>query len=233
MQSEPLPMKETVILAHRANLAGPHSVGENSLAACAAALRAGFGLETDLRRDGEGRYYISHDPALRTKENALESYTELFREFPQAELAINIKELGYETALVDLMQSGRLGSRSFYFDFELLEPATPGLAQRKIRTLPDADSVRLASRLSDRREDMAQCLSIPAEIIWADEFDSLWLTGCEVQRVHEAGRLFYVISPEIHGFDRDARLRRWKDFRAWHVDGLCTDYPLEARDFFD
>ena len=68
--------------------------------------------------------------------------------------------------------------------------------------------------------------------VWADEFDSLWLTGREVERVRAAGRLFYVISPEIHGFEHDAMLRRWKDFRAWHVDGVCTDYALEAREFF-
>ncbi len=48
----------TTILAHRANLTGPHSVLENSLAACANALAEGFGLETDLRRDSTGPFYI-------------------------------------------------------------------------------------------------------------------------------------------------------------------------------
>src|SRR5580698_8618102 len=101
----------TNILAHRANLAGPHSVVENSLEACARALEAGFGLETDLRRDATGAFYISHDPHPRSPENSLEAYTELFRRHPAAELAINVKELGYESALVDLMNSGKLGQR--------------------------------------------------------------------------------------------------------------------------
>src|SRR5580698_7044326 len=126
----------TAILAHRANLTGPHSVLENSLAACAGALAEGFGLETDLRRDASGAFYVSHDPGPRTLENSLETFTELFRQYPGAELAINVKELGYETALIELMNSGRLGQRSFYFDFELLEPRTPGAAQRKIKSLP-------------------------------------------------------------------------------------------------
>jgi glycerophosphoryl diester phosphodiesterase len=222
----------TSILAHRANLAGPHSVVENSLEACARALEAGFGLETDLRRDAAGAFYISHDPHPRTAANSLEAYTELFAKFPSAELAINVKELGYETALVELMKSGRLGKRAFYFDFELLEPATPGGAQRKIKSLPGGADIRMASRLSDHGETLAQCLSIPGEIVWADEFDKLWLTAQEAEMVRAAGRRLFVISPELHGFDAAARKRRWADFRAWGVDGVCTDYALEAREFF-
>jgi glycerophosphoryl diester phosphodiesterase len=222
----------TMILAHRANLTGPHSVVENSLAACKGALEAGFGLETDLRRDPAGRFYISHDPHPRSAANSLEAFTELFRQHPAAELAINVKELGYEPALIELMNSGRLGQKSFYFDFELLEPKTPGAAQRKIKSLPDSSRIRLASRLSDRQEPLAQCLSIPGSIVWADEFDSLWLTADDVRQVQAAGRLFYVISPELHGFDHQARKRRWQDFKSWKVDGICTDYPLEAKEIF-
>ena len=222
----------TSILAHRANLAGPHSVVENSLDACARALEAGFGLETDLRRDASGGYYISHDPHPRTTANSLEAYAELFAKHPTAELAINVKELGYEAALVELMKSGRLGARAFYFDFELLEPATPGAAQRTIKSLPGGAGIRLASRLSDHGETLAQCLSIPGEIVWADEFDKLWLTAQEAEMVRAASRRLFVISPELHGFDAAARKRRWQDFKNWGVDGVCTDYALEARDFF-
>jgi glycerophosphoryl diester phosphodiesterase len=222
----------TAILAHRANLNGPNPPEENSPAACARALAEGFGLETDLRRDANGAFYISHDAQPRTPENALENFTELFRKHPDAELAINVKELGYETELISLMNSGRLGKRSFYFDFELLEPKTPGAAQRKIKSLPNSANVRLASRLSDRNEPLAQCLSIPAEIVWGDEFDRLWLTEAEVRAIKQAGRLLYMISPEIHRFDMETTRRRWADFKAWGVDGLCTDFPLEAQKYF-
>ena len=222
----------TTILAHRANLTGPHSVAENSLAACARALELGFGLETDLRRDANGAFYISHDAHPKTAENSLEAYTELFRKYPEAELAINVKELGYEAELVELMKSGRLGARSFYFDFELLEPKSPGAAQKKLKSLPGGASVRVASRLSDRNEPLTQCLAIPAEVVWGDEFDRLWLTEKEAKQVRAAGRLLYMISPEIHGFDLAAMRRRWQDFKDWGVDGVCTDYALEAQEFF-
>jgi len=222
----------TAILAHRANLAGPRSVAENSIEACSRALELGFGLETDLRRDASGAFYISHDPQPRTALNCFEAYSDLFKSFPAAALAINVKELGYEEALVGLMISGRLGAGSFYFDFELLEPGTPGNAQRKLKSLPNGDRVRLASRLSDRGEPVVQCLSIPAEVVWGDEFDRLWLTGSEAMQVHAAGRQLFMISPEIHGFDLPATRRRWQDFKDWGVAGVCTDYPIEARRFF-
>lgn len=219
-------------MAHRANLTGPRSVAENSLAACTKALQLGFGLETDLRRDVAGQFYISHDAHPRTAENSLEGYSKLFSEHPEAELAINVKELGYEGALIELMSSGRLGKSCFYFDFELLQLKHPGSAQRRIRSLPGGNQTRLASRLSDHNENMAQCLSIPGEVVWADEFDSLWLSEQVVKSVKEAGRLFYVISPEIHGFDLQTTRKRWQDFKSWHIDGICTDYALEAKEFF-
>ena len=222
----------TTILAHRANLTGPRSALENSLAACVRALEMGFGLETDLRREASGAFYISHDLGPRTPENRLEPYTDLFHKYPRAELAINVKELGYEAELIALMQSGGLGARSFYFDFELLEPKTPGAAQKKLKSLPGGMVVRVASRLSDRNEPLAQCLSIPGEVVWGDEFDKLWLTASEAKQVHASLRWLYVISPEIHGFDLATMRSRWQDFKEWGVDGVCTDFAIEAKEFF-
>jgi hypothetical protein len=144
---------------------------------------------------------------------------------------MNVKELGYEDALIALQARGALGQSSYYFDFELLEPASPGQAQRRLRQLPGGAQTKLASRLSDRGEPLAQTLSIPAQVVWADEFDSLWLTADHVRKVHDAGRQFYAISPELHGFSADDRRRRWADFQAWGVDGLCTDFPVEAAEF--
>lgn len=220
------------ILAHRGNLGGPAPERENRSETIEAALSEGFGIETDLRRAGSGRFYIAHDPGAWSEATDFAAFSRLFRSFRDRTVAMNIKELGYEAELIALQEEGALGNRSFYFDFELLEPNQPGAAQRVIRALPGGNPVRLAARLSDRGERLSCCLAIPAEIVWADEFDTLWLTGDVVDAVHGAGRLFYAISPELHGFDDETRLRRWREFKAWGIDGLCTDYPLAARDVF-
>ena len=220
------------ILAHRANVHGPKPAQENSLTATRRALEMGFGIETDLRRDARGRFYIAHDPQPWSEVNDFKQFAALFREFPECVIAMNVKELGYEEDLIKLQNSGDLGKKTFYFDFELLEPKTPGSAQRRIRGLQGGGQTVIASRLSDRSEPMEQCLSIPAQIVWADEFDSLWLERKAVEQIHASGRKFYAISPELHGFSEAERLRRWREFKDWGVDGLCTDYALSAREFF-
>jgi glycerophosphoryl diester phosphodiesterase len=221
-----------VILAHRANLEGPNPKLENSLAATQRALELGFGVETDLRRDENRQFYISHDLQPRTQENDFYLFSELFQKFNDRVVAMNVKELGCEKDLVSLQISGAMGRHSFYFDFELLEPTTPGRTQKMMQALSDGDSIGLASRLSDRNESLEQCLSIPANIVWADEFDSLWLTRKHIEAVHAADRQVYVISPEIHGFKKAAQLQRWQEFKEWGVDGICTDDSLEAQTFF-
>jgi glycerophosphoryl diester phosphodiesterase len=222
----------TAILAHRGNLRGPAPLTENTLSAAAEALDMGFGLETDLRSNGDRRFYIAHDLQPWTPANSLDNFAKLFRQRQGCCIAINIKELCEATDLISLQLSGQFGSDSFYFDFELLEPNQRGYSQRLIRTLPLGDQVRLASRLSDRDEPLEGCLSIPANIVWADEFDSLWLTARHRDAVRDSNRLFYVISPELHGFGEAMMLKRWADFKEWKIDGLCTDYPIAAREFF-
>src|SRR6266481_5970705 len=125
-----------IILAHRGNLEGPNPAAENSLAAMRRALELGSGVETDLRRAPDGKFYIAHDPGPRTSVNDFMQFASLFEAFPDRPVAMNVKELGYEGDLITLQASGRLGARSFYFDFELLEPATPGRTQRLIAGLP-------------------------------------------------------------------------------------------------
>jgi glycerophosphoryl diester phosphodiesterase len=222
----------TAILAHRGNLRGPVPLSENTATTTATALKLGFGLEIDLRRDGAGRFYIAHDAQPWTRANDLDQFTRQFAQHGDRCIAINAKELGYAAELISLQLSGRFGSNSFYFDFELLEPEQRGYTQRLIRDLPQGGRVRLASRLSDRGEPLATCLSIPADIVWADEFDSFWLTEQDRTAVRDAGRLFYVISPELHGFNEAMMMKRWADFKEWKIDGLCTDYPIAARQFF-
>jgi glycerophosphoryl diester phosphodiesterase len=222
----------TDILAHRANVDGPKPALENSFAAMRDALELGFGIETDLRRDSQRRFYIAHDPQPRTDENDFGKFAALFRKFPERTIAMNVKELGYEADIIALQKSGDLGGNSFYFDFELLERQSPGHAQRLIQKLTGGENISMAARLSDHGESLERCLSIPANVVWADEFDLLWLTRKEVEAVQAAGRKFYAISPELHGFDETVRLKRWHHFKDWKIDGLCTDYALSARQFF-
>lgn len=227
-----MPLPKPIILAHRGDLRGPDRATENTVDAYSEALEAGFCLEIDVRREPSGTFYISHDPVPARPGLALDLFEPHFRAHPGRTVAVNVKELGYEPALAELVLTGTFGNDAFLFDFELLEPVMPGRAQRLIRSIPTCAGVRLASRLSDRDEPLEQALAIPGEVVWADEFDAFWLTEEHVRAVHQAKRLFFVVSPELHGFPKTACLRRWADLKSWGVDGICTDFALEARAFF-
>jgi len=217
-----------VLLAHRGNVRGPAGRAENSLGLIREALGFGFGIETDIRRTDDGRFYISHDRQNCPEPPLADQHACSWCQSPDLPIALNIKELGYEAELLAFLAGHGVLQQVFLFDMEMLEQ-TQGETARLFRSLHP--TVRLAARVSDRGgETIEQALSIEcAQIIWLDEFDSLWLRQPDIRRLKEAGKVLYAISPEIHGFPLEVAQRRWVEFAVWGVDGICTDWPIEAR----
>jgi glycerophosphoryl diester phosphodiesterase len=212
-----------IILSHRGNLAGPCPPLENRLPSIRAALDCGWGIETDIRRDNDGRFYISHGARPSAHETPAEDFFALFRAYPHATIALNIKESGSEEALIDLLGREEMARQTFLFDMELIEQQ-PGTTARLFRALNPA--VRIAARVSDRNEFISEALDIDvASIIWLDEFDGPYFTEADIRRLKEAGRSVYAVSPDLHGKPAEDCRRRWRDFIRWGVDGICTDYP--------
>ena len=213
------------ILAHRGNVGGPCPATENSVPAIAAALSHGWGIEIDIRRDAAGRFYIAHD-ALRDggpPPTPADDVCVLLRRHPRATVALNIKERGYERALLAYLRTQRVLEQVFLFDMELIEPVA-GASAAHFHAL-DRD-VRLAARVSDRAEPAARALGIAAAgIIWLDEFDGAWATAGDVRLMKGAGRRVFAVSPELHGRSLEAARHRWEALVACGVDGICTDYP--------
>ena len=216
------------ILAHRGNIDGP-CADENALSSMRVALERGWGIETDIRHEGRGRFYISHDRRPVPEGRSADAFCSLFRQFPEATIALNVKELGAERQLLGYLARQQVIDQVFLFDMELIEDV-PGTTARTLRCCHP--TVRLAARASDRGEPVDQALRITdASICWIDEFDSAWCTAADVQRLQAAGRTVYAVSPDLHRHSlRDTR-DRWDDFIRWGVDGVCTDYPaaLEER----
>jgi glycerophosphoryl diester phosphodiesterase len=212
-----------IILSHRANVAGRRPSMENSVPAVRAALAEGWGLETDIRRAADGRFYISHDRQSHADGYLADGIWALIRAVPQTTVALNIKELGDEAALIAYLTEQQVLDRVFLFDMELIEPRA-GETARRFREL--APSVRVAARVSDRGESLDRALSIDAaSVIWLDEFDGPWCTAADVRRLRGAGRTIHAVSPDLHGAPYAQSRARWLDFIAWGVDGICTDYP--------
>jgi glycerophosphoryl diester phosphodiesterase len=212
-----------IILAHRGNIGGPDPQRENSLGLLGEALARGFGLETDVRYSPGQGFYISHDPIAPSADSLLTVHAALWRRFPAATIALNVKELGQERALVEALKTLGVASQVFLFDMELLE-SRAGETARLVRRFDAA--VRLAARVSDRNEPVERALGIEAaSAVWLDEFDGPWATEETVLRLKDAGKTVYAVSPELHGASLREASARWRDFARWGVDGICTDWP--------
>ena len=214
------------ILAHRGYRDGPDPARENALGAVVDCLAAGWGLEIDIRRTPGGRFYVSHERLAESDPPPADPYFEAIRTHRTAPVALNVKELGYESELVAYLRRAGVLDRLFLFDMELLED-NAGMTARRLR---EADpDVQIAARVSDRGESIARALSIDvAQVIWLDEFDRLWATEADIAALKAAHKTVYAISPEVHGFPEADMLARWTQFAAWGVDGICTDYPARA-----
>ncbi|MGE0813465.1 MAG: hypothetical protein AB7O28_16055 [Vicinamibacterales bacterium] len=218
-----------VVLAHRGNARGPDPAGENRLPAIASALARGWGLEIDIRRAADGRFYVAHDPQPSADVMPAGAVCAALRRHPRAAVALNLKELGDEAALLAFLDAEGVTRQVCLFDMELLEPV-PGATARALRALHP--TVALAARVSDRDEPIVRALAVEAAAtIWLDEFDGPWTTAADVARLKRAGRVVWAVSPDLHGRPLAEAERRWLDFLAWGVDGICTDYPeaLQAR----
>lgn len=210
-------------------MAGPDPTHENRLARVGDALAAGYGLETDVRYAAGQGFYISHDLAMPTGQSLLAAHCALWRRHPDAIIALNVKELGQERALLEALNALRVVPQLFLFDMELIEPQA-GETARLYRRFDAA--VTIAARVSDRGEPLERALAIEvARAIWLDEFDGPWATAETVARLKAAGKAVYAVSPELHGRSLGEAEARWRDFAAWGVDGICTDWParLAAR----
>jgi glycerophosphoryl diester phosphodiesterase len=221
-------MRPIQILAHRGNMRGPNRAFENTLGAVSEALECGFGIETDIRLDPLDGLYISHDSHPVNEGNAFSAHANLWRKHPSALIAVNIKELGYESQLLQSFEEQAVLRQLFLFDMELIE-AVPGATAGKLPQLNP--SVALAARVSDRSEPIAQALAISvANNVWLDEFDTPWADRVGVQTLKAAGRNVYAVSPDLHGYPLEQSILRWHDMLAWGVDGICTDWPLLLRE---
>ncbi len=220
-----------IIVCHRYLLQGKLGV-DNLFSQLEACVENGFTFfETDIRRLPSGEFYISHDEQkIITEENDANRHL-AFWKAKGLNVALNIKELGYDEALVRFLEKHDVIGQVFLFDFDIdfLGAAPQSYINNIHRLNPD---LACAVRISDRNESIDRAMSVKNfKIIWLDEFDSLWVKAEDMERLKLAGKTVYCVAPDLHGFEHDKVVQRFKDFTQWKADGICTDYGLELREF--
>lgn len=196
---------------------------QNSYQSFEEAIKNGFGIETDIR-DHNSELIISHDmPQGKGGFITLNNFLEIYKQNKSSLiLALNIKADGLSN---HLSKSLELFNINNYFVFDMSIPDSLSYYNQ---------SINFYTRQSEHEQKPV--LYVESCGVWLDEFNSSWINA-DILKFHHANRKgICIVSPELHGRDHKSR---WKEYKKIVYDNpeidinLCTDYPLEARSYFE
>jgi len=215
------------ILAHRGSWTDLKD--RNSLFSLSKALENGFGIETDVR-DHNGELVISHDIPTEDHillDHFLSKYNEITNHLSRKPfLALNIKADGLCSKLKKSIETFKIDN---YFVFDMSFPDTLHYLN---------EGLKVFLRQSEFEE-------LPLNVteydgIWLDQFKSDWFENDLVLGHLVKGKKVCIVSPELHSRDY---LMQWNNLKTDKILSeqspennsfmLCTDFPFEARRYFD
>lgn len=205
------------LIAHRGYWLEPAE--KNTAEAFERALSMGFGIETDFR-DLNGTLVVSHDVPTEGVMTA-EAFARLFRANPvSAPMALNIKADGLYALIAEFITQCPMPD---HFVFDMSVPDARGYLSQNIPVY---------TRLSEY--ETAPSFLEQSVGVWLDAFESEWYELKVIDDLLAKGKKVAIVSPELH---RRPHKELWERLRAHglHRDvnvSLCTDFPLDAKDFF-
>ena len=206
------------IIAHRG--CWIKSSEKNTLNAFSRALDHGFGIETDFR-DFNGELVVSHD-VPNSNSIKIQDFIVLLQSITViGPMALNIKSDGLYPLIKDLITKLNLSN---YFVFDMSVPDIRGYL---------AADIPVFTRLSEY-ETVPSFLN-ESRGIWLDAFNSEWYDDKIIQALLAINKQVVIVSPELHS---RSHLDLWKflkdnNFHKYDLVSLCTDFPFEAREYFN
>jgi glycerophosphoryl diester phosphodiesterase len=203
------------ILAHRGYWKTARE--QNTLAALAAALERGWGVETDIR-DYRGGLVISHDPAGEGAPGFEELLSVCGRlaSAPGPLLALNVKADGLYLLWPETLAP--FGPEN-YFLFDASVPEQYVYLKRGFRVFTRS------SEFEPRPAFLEESAGV-----WLDQFTDSGHILKALDPLLAAGREVAVVSPELHGRDHRELWAALAERKGRLC--LCTDKPDEAEAYF-
>jgi len=205
------------ILAHRGFWL--KSDEKNTIPSFERALSSGYGIETDVR-DCNGVLKISHDmPDVETLDFA--AFLSLCHQHNNLTLALNIKSDGLQVPLRAMLAKYEITE---YFLFDESVPNA---------LVSYSKGLKIFTRQSEY--EVHPTLYEESRGVWMDEFNRHWIVRSAIEQHLQNKKQVCIVSPELHG---RCHLPVWEEYQdVAKASGsqlfLCTDYPDEARRFFD
>lgn len=208
-----------IVLSHRGYWKETHE--KNLPVAFERTFSLGFGTETDIR-DYKGELVISHDIAdekcISVKE-MFEIYNKYDNTLP---LALNIKADGLQAKLKELLEEYKIIN---YFVFDMSVP--DGLQYLKY-------NIKAFTRESEYEK--IPTFYNDACGIWLDEFLGHWIDKEVIEKHIHNNKQICIVSPDLHKREYKKEWQHYKEIeKELGIDNLmiCTDYPEEAKEFFN
>ena len=194
-------------------------VPSNSPQAIRSALELGFGIESDLR-DYCGKLVVSHNIAAAESQEAGEVFEWLSEFQDQYCFAINIKADGLKDLLGQELERCKLAN---YFTFDMSIPQMVEFREQGLTYFTRQSEVE---PIPVMYEDAAG--------VWIDGFwGEEWITEGLLAEHIRRGKMVCLVSPDLH---KRPHLDLWGRLSSFDIDFnqilLCTDHPLQAREFF-
>jgi glycerophosphoryl diester phosphodiesterase len=204
------------ILSHRGYW--KQALEKNSRTAFLRSFNSGFGTETDVR-DSNGKLVISHDPAIGTEM----SFIEFLSLCPKnITLALNIKSDGLARQIKEEL------SKYPSIDYFVFDMSIPDMRSHLLQR----NSV--FARVSEFESNppwLSEC-----DGVWLDSFEELWFDRADIDYFLMLGKRVCVVSPELHRRDYMPTWNMIKivsEYKNQDRLFLCTDFPEDAKKFFE
>ncbi|MBT8545273.1 hypothetical protein G6732_00135 [Polynucleobacter paneuropaeus] len=192
---------------------------KNSVIAFTRALENGFGIETDFR-DLNGELVVSHDIPTASAMKVAE-FIEIYQAHPvSTPMALNIKSDGLHVLIDKFIADAKFKS---VFVFDMAVPDMRGYLKNHIPTF---------TRLSEYEPYPAFLKDCKG--VWLDAFESEWYGVEKINSLLNHKKKIAIVSPELHGRPHLAlwELIRAHDFHRNDLMSICTDFPMQAKEYF-
>lgn len=203
------------ILSHRGLWFSPEE--RNKKEAFIRSFDSGLGTETDLR-DICGKIVISHDMPT-GNEISFEEVLQIMdgRNLP---LALNIKADGQAEVIKALLQKY---GHSNYFTFDMSIPDMVVQINSCLTVFTGKSDILTEAVLLDK-----------AAGVWLDSFYSDWFIAQDIDEILAQDKKLCIVSADLHKRDTSKQWDIIKQSNFFSTDNLmlCTDKPMEAKEFF-
>ena len=198
------------IFVHRAML----NANENSLDGILNCVKNNFSLELDLRYNEY--VYLSHD---KDSPNTLFEDACKILQKSKSLISLHIKEFFAIQNTIEIIKKFSLQNNSFLFMTDFAYTDIKNIATNSVEIAYYASNLPLITN---------------SKFYWCDELQSKWYTKKILEDLHVHNFFCIAMSTELTKKANKQEIQfDWERLINLGFDGICTNFPLELKDFAD